>query len=72
MKQRLIEKYNKIAERIILMALESVNYSEDRAIQILQIVQDEDDSQAKKDANALQTESTEDSMISGDKDATNK
>ena len=32
------------------MALESVNYSEDRATQILQIVQQEDESRAKKDA----------------------
>ncbi|XP_067643070.1 uncharacterized protein [Eurosta solidaginis] len=42
------EKYPKIAERIILIALESVNYAEDRAIQILHIVQEEDELQAKK------------------------
>jgi len=44
------EKYPQIAERIILMALESVNYAEDRATQILQIVQDEDEQRAQKQA----------------------
>lgn len=43
--QRLKTKYPKIAERIILMALESVNYTEDRAMQILQIVEKEETSQ---------------------------
>ncbi|KAM8709593.1 hypothetical protein ACLKA7_016407 [Drosophila subpalustris] len=46
------EKYPKVAERIILMALESVNYAEDRATQILQIVQDEDEQRNKKHATA--------------------
>uniref|UniRef100_A0A1A9WHK0 CUE domain-containing protein n=1 Tax=Glossina brevipalpis TaxID=37001 RepID=A0A1A9WHK0_9MUSC len=41
-KERISEKYPQIAERILLMALESVNYAEDRAIQILQIVQEEE------------------------------
>ncbi|XP_054735099.1 uncharacterized protein LOC129242471 isoform X3 [Anastrepha obliqua] len=45
---QLKEKYPQIAERIILMALESVNYAEDRAVQILHIVQEEDELQAKK------------------------
>ncbi|XP_055909687.1 uncharacterized protein LOC129944349 isoform X2 [Eupeodes corollae] len=54
MKIRLQEKFNDIAERIISMALESVNYSEDRATQILQIVHDEDECRAKKEADALQ------------------
>lgn len=31
-------KYSSIAERILLMALESVDYCEDKAIQILNIV----------------------------------
>lgn len=44
------EKYPQIAERIILMALESVNYAEDRATQILQIVHDEDEQRNKKHA----------------------
>jgi len=44
------EKYPQIAERIILMALESVNYAEDRATQILQIVQDEDEQREQKQA----------------------
>ncbi|KAH8379264.1 hypothetical protein KR009_003976 [Drosophila setifemur] len=48
MKTLLKEKYPQIAERIILMALESVNYAEDRATQILQIVQDEDEQRAQK------------------------
>ncbi|XP_046868032.1 myb-like protein H isoform X2 [Drosophila willistoni] len=43
MQSLLMEKYPQIAERIILMALESVNYAEDRAVQILQIVQDEEE-----------------------------
>ncbi|KAH8286238.1 hypothetical protein KR054_005269 [Drosophila jambulina] len=50
MQTLLKEKYPQIAERIILMALESVNYAEDRAIQILQIVQDEDEQRVQKQA----------------------
>ncbi|XP_032574089.1 uncharacterized protein LOC6616411 isoform X4 [Drosophila sechellia] len=50
MQTLLKEKYPQIAERIILMALESVNYAEDRATQILQIVQDEDEQRAQKQA----------------------
>ncbi|XP_068141922.1 uncharacterized protein [Drosophila tropicalis] len=46
MQSLLMEKYPQIAERIILMALESVNYAEDRAVQILQIVQDEEEQRA--------------------------
>lgn len=46
------EKFPQLAERIILMALESVNYAEDRAIQILYIVQEEDELHAKKNAAA--------------------
>lgn len=38
MKEKLKSLYESIAERIILMALESVDYSEDKAIQILNIV----------------------------------
>lgn len=52
MQTLLKEKYPQIAERIILMALESVNYAEDRATQILQIVQDEDEQRAQKQASA--------------------
>ncbi|XP_039964883.1 uncharacterized protein LOC120777559 isoform X1 [Bactrocera tryoni] len=44
------EKFPQLAERIILMALESVNYAEDRATQILYIVQEEDELHAKKNA----------------------
>ncbi|XP_017844423.1 uncharacterized protein LOC108601042 isoform X4 [Drosophila busckii] len=43
-------KYPQIPERIILMALESVNYAEDRATQILQIVQDEDEQRQQQHA----------------------
>ncbi|XP_022213740.2 probable serine/threonine-protein kinase tsuA isoform X2 [Drosophila obscura] len=50
MQTQLKEKYPQIAERIILMALESVNYAEDRATQILQIVQDEDEQRDQKHA----------------------
>nr|NP_788560.3 uncharacterized protein Dmel_CG10508, isoform L [Drosophila melanogaster]AAF51689.5 uncharacterized protein Dmel_CG10508, isoform L [Drosophila melanogaster] len=50
MQTLLKEKYPQIAERIILMALESVNYAEDRATQILQIVQDEDEQREQKQA----------------------
>lgn len=38
MKVKLQSLYESIAERIILMALESVDYSEDKAVQILNIV----------------------------------
>ncbi|XP_023163390.2 uncharacterized protein LOC111594360 isoform X3 [Drosophila hydei] len=48
MESLLKQKYPHIAERIILMALESVNYAEDRATQILQIVQDEDEQRSQK------------------------
>ncbi|XP_030242276.1 uncharacterized protein LOC108651891 isoform X4 [Drosophila navojoa] len=48
MESQLKLKYPHIAERIILMALESVNYAEDRATQILQIVQDEDEQRNQK------------------------
>ncbi|XP_055536977.1 uncharacterized protein LOC129725327 isoform X6 [Wyeomyia smithii] len=46
-KARLQAKYKDIAERIILMALESVDYSEDRAKQILNIVIQEDKDKKK-------------------------
>ncbi|XP_053682908.1 uncharacterized protein LOC128733380 isoform X2 [Sabethes cyaneus] len=46
-KARLQAKYKDIAERIILMALESVDYSEDRAKQILNIVIQEDKEKKK-------------------------
>ncbi|KRG06082.1 dual specificity protein kinase splA isoform X3 [Drosophila mojavensis] len=48
MESQFKQKYPNIAERIILMALESVNYAEDRATQILQIVQDEDEQRNQK------------------------
>ncbi|XP_061392274.1 uncharacterized protein LOC133327750 [Musca vetustissima] len=44
--QRLQKKYPHIVEHVIRMALESVNYVEDRAIQILQIVHDEEQERA--------------------------
>ncbi|XP_043071477.1 uncharacterized protein LOC6570559 isoform X3 [Drosophila grimshawi] len=50
MEALLKERYPQVAERIILMALESVNYAEDRATQILQIVQDEDEQRNQKQA----------------------
>ncbi|XP_055845637.1 uncharacterized protein LOC129911754 isoform X2 [Episyrphus balteatus] len=71
MKIRLQEKFKEIAERIISMALESVNYSEDRATQILQIVHDEDECRAKKDADALQCALDEDSCVDGIQDGSN-
>lgn len=63
-KEKLQSLFASIAERIILMALESVDYSEDKAIQILNIVvadtkKDEDDvaeEENKKDAEALNLE----------------
>ncbi|XP_073824326.1 uncharacterized protein isoform X2 [Musca autumnalis] len=45
-KQRLQEAYPNIVEHVILMALESVNYVEDRAVQILQMVHDEEQEHA--------------------------
>lgn len=38
MKEKLQSLYESIAERIVLMALESVDYCEDKAVQILNIV----------------------------------
>ncbi|XP_055610697.1 uncharacterized protein LOC129757480 isoform X4 [Uranotaenia lowii] len=46
-KAQLQKKYKDIAERIISMALESVDYSEERAKQILNIVQQEDKEKKK-------------------------
>lgn len=40
-------QYSDVAERIIVMALESVDYSVDRACQILKIVVQDDKSAAK-------------------------
>lgn len=42
-KIRLQNEYKTVAERIISMALESVDYSEEKACQILNIVMQEDD-----------------------------
>lgn len=42
-KCELQEKYQNVAERIITMALESVEYSEEKASQILEIVLREDE-----------------------------
>ncbi|GAB0092732.1 uncharacterized protein DMENIID0001_077630 [Sergentomyia squamirostris] len=47
LKTRLQSQYKDIPEKIILMALESVDYSEDRALAILNIVIQEDDKNAK-------------------------
>lgn len=41
-KAQLVTQFKDVPERIIVMALESVEYSEDRAIQILKIVMQED------------------------------
>ncbi|XP_037827513.1 uncharacterized protein LOC119615574 [Lucilia sericata] len=44
-KLHLKEKYPQIVDHILVMALESVNYAEDRAMQILQIVKEEEEQQ---------------------------
>lgn len=49
MKQKLEQKFKSIEERIIIMALESVNFSEERASQILTIVQEEEESKIKEE-----------------------
>ncbi|XP_059220940.1 uncharacterized protein LOC106094207 isoform X2 [Stomoxys calcitrans] len=46
-KLRLQKKYPLIVEHVLLMALESVNYVEDRAMQILHIVQEEEEIRTK-------------------------
>lgn len=46
-KLRLQGQYKNVAERIISMALDSVDYSEEKACQILNIVQQEDNDQKK-------------------------
>lgn len=48
-KIQLQAQYSDVAERIIVMALESVDYSVDRACQILQIVMQDDKSGSKTD-----------------------
>lgn len=50
-KTRLQTQYKDIAERIISMALESVDYSEDKAIRILDIVITEDTKDKDKNKN---------------------
>lgn len=62
-KKTLQERYKDIAERIILMALESVNYSEDRASQILQIVLQEDENKAKHQVIEGETSKQEGTII---------
>ncbi|KAI8119313.1 hypothetical protein FF38_06881 [Lucilia cuprina] len=47
-KLQLKEKYPQIVDHILVMALESVNYAEDRAMQILQIVKEEEEQQKQK------------------------
>lgn len=58
MKTKLQQTYENIPERIILMALESVDYSEDKAIQILNIVVEDDNKKINEKKN-------EDSDVSG-------
>ncbi|XP_055715899.1 uncharacterized protein LOC129809810 isoform X6 [Phlebotomus papatasi] len=52
LKLRLQSQYKDIPEKIISMALESVDYSEDRALAILNIVVQEDDKNAKVESAA--------------------
>lgn len=63
MQEKLQSKYASIAERIILMALESVDYSEDKAIQILNIVvadtQKEDKAAEANESNELKSSQDE-------------
>lgn len=46
-RQKLQTQFTDIPERVVLMALESVEYSEERAIQILNIVMQEDNLETK-------------------------
>lgn len=46
-RQKLQNQFENIPERVVLMALESVEYSEERAIQILNIVMQEDNPEPK-------------------------
>lgn len=46
-RQKLQTQFTDIPERVVLMALESVEYSEERAIQILNIVMQEDNPEPK-------------------------
>lgn len=43
MKQKLQKRYDKLAERVVSIALESVDYNEERAEQILDAVVQEED-----------------------------
>lgn len=58
MKIRLQNQYKDIAEKIILMALESVEYSEDKACKILDIVTQEDLEEETKKRTASLKKST--------------
>lgn len=60
MKARLQSQYKTIAEKIILMALESVDFSEEKALKILDIVVQEDkDSKNKSEKEKKKGESVE-------------
>lgn len=48
-KAKLISQFKAIPEKIITMALESVDFSEDKALKILEIVVQEDKDQKKKE-----------------------
>lgn len=52
-------KYSDIAERIISMALESVDYSEEKACQILNIVRKEEEEEIVNKPKTIENESQE-------------
>uniref|UniRef100_A0A336KJS7 CSON011657 protein n=1 Tax=Culicoides sonorensis TaxID=179676 RepID=A0A336KJS7_CULSO len=60
MRQKLQTQFSNIPERVILMALESVEYSEERAIQILNIVIQEDSPEIKTESENIKVESETD------------
>lgn len=56
-KENLQLKYSDIAERIISMALESVDYSEEKACQILNIVRKEEEEEIVNKPKTIENES---------------
>lgn len=56
-KNQLRSRYKDVAGRIITMALESVDYSEERAIKILQIVM-QDDKSIKTETQEIKEDAT--------------
>lgn len=65
MKAQLFAQFKEVPEKIVVMALESVEYSEERAVQILKIVVQEDSKSADEAAEKLEAAHEGDEKIDG-------